>query len=400
MERVDLVILAGGRGNRISKLTKKIPKPLIKINNIPFIQYLLNYYSKYNLNKIYILTGYRGDKFLKFHKKLSNLVPIECVREKKKLDTGGAIFQLRNKIKNNFIVINGDSFIDYNVTEFIKKKMKKEIIAKIILTKNNNYLSNNKLSKLTIDKKELVTSNGTLMNSGVYLFKKEIFKYLKLRKISLEKEIIPNLIKKKLIQGVSSNKKFLDIGTYANLSKAKNFLRKNINLCSVFFDRDGVINIDKNYLFKIKDFKFRKNVIKTLKFLNHKKINVFIVTNQAGIAKGLYSENDFLKLSRQVKTLLDKKNIYISDIEYCPFHINAIIKKYRKNSQFRKPGNLMIKKIKKKWGIISKKTFMVGDQLSDYKAAKKSGIYFEYVENDILKQVKRINKKMKFSNYF
>ena len=60
----------------------------------------------------------------------------------------------------------------------------------------------------------------------------------------------------------------------------------------------------------------------------------------------------------------------------------------------------MIKKIKKKWGIISKKTFMVGDQLSDYKAAKKSGIYFEYVENDILKQVKRINKKMKFSNYF
>jgi D-glycero-D-manno-heptose 1,7-bisphosphate phosphatase len=192
----------------------------------------------------------------------------------------------------------------------------------------------------------------------------------------------------------------LDIGTYANLSKAKNFLRKNINLCSVFFDRDGVINIDKNYLFKIKDFKFRKNVIKTLKFLNHKKINVFIVTNQAGIAKGLYSENDFLKLSRQVKTLLDKKNIYISDIEYCPFHINAIIKKYRKNSQFRKPGNLMIKKIKKKWGIISKKTFMVGDQLSDYKAAKKSGIYFEYVENDILKQVKRINKKMKFSNYF
>jgi D-glycero-D-manno-heptose 1,7-bisphosphate phosphatase len=278
--------------------------------------------------------------------------------------------------------------------------MKKEIIAKIILTKNNNYLSNNKLSKLTIDKKELVTSNGTLMNSGVYLFKKEIFKYLKLRKISLEKEIIPNLIKKKLIQGVSSNKEFLDIGTYTNLSKAKNFLRKNINLCSVFFDRDGVINIDKNYLFKIKDFEFRKNVIKTLKFLNHKKINVFIVTNQAGIAKGLYSENDFLKLSRQVKTLLDKKNIYISDIEYCPFHINAIIKKYRKNSQFRKPGNLMIKKIKKKWGIISKKTFMVGDQLSDYKAAKKSGIYFEYVENDILKQVKRINKKMKFSNYF
>jgi D-glycero-D-manno-heptose 1,7-bisphosphate phosphatase len=400
MKRIDLVILAGGRGKRISRLTKKNPKPLIKINNIPFIQYLLNYYSKYNLNKIFILTGYQSNKFSKFHKKLSNLVPIECIREKKKLDTGGAIFQLRNKIKNNFIVINGDSFIDFNVIDFIKKKMKKRIMGKILLTKNENYLSNNKLSKLKIDKNELVSNNGTLMNAGVYLFKKKIFKYLKLRKISLEKEIMPNLVKKKLIQGVYSNKRFLDIGTYANLSKAKNFLRKNINLCSVFFDRDGVINIDNNYLFKIKDFKFRKNVIKTLKFLNYKKINIFIVTNQAGITKGLYSENDFLKLSRQVKTLLEKKNIYISDIEYCPFHTNAIIKKYRKNSQFRKPGNLMIKKIKKKWGVISKKSYMIGDQLSDYKAAKKSRIYFEYVESDILKQVKRINKKMKFSNYF
>ena len=96
----------------------------------------------------------------------------------------------------------------------------------------------------------------------------------------------------------------------------------------------------------------------------------------AGIAKGLYSEKDFLNLHRYLKTLLDKKNIYINDIEYCPYHPKAKIKKYKKNSQFRKPGNLMIEKIKKKWLFSNKNSFMIGDNYSDKLAAKKSKVYF------------------------
>jgi D-glycero-D-manno-heptose 1,7-bisphosphate phosphatase len=259
--------------------------------------------------------------------------------------------------------------------------------------------SNNKLTGLKINQDKLVVNNGKLMNAGIYFFNKKIFKYLKFKKKSLENEIFPDLIKKKLVQGIYSNKKLLDIGTYSNLNKAKNFLKKNTNSYSVFLDRDGVVNFDKKYVHKIKDFVFRKNVIQTLKFLNYKKINVFIVTNQAGIAKGLYSENDFFKLSRQIKILLDRKNIYINDLEFCPFHPKAIIKKYKKKSSYRKPGNLMIEKIKKRWGVMPNKSYMIGDKISDYKAAKKSRIYYEYVEKDILKQVIRINKKLGFSNY-
>lgn len=396
---IDLVILAGGRGKRISEFTKKIPKPLIKVNNIEFIQYLINFYSKYNLRKIFILTGYKGEKFEKFNKKYFNFIETECIREKKKLGTAGAILQLRNKIKENFILINGDSFVNYDATRFIKKKLSKKIISKILLVKNNNYKSNNKLAKLKINKDKLVVNNGKLMNAGIYFFNKKIFKYLKSKKNSLENEVLKDLIKKQLVQGVYSNKKLLDIGTYANLNKAKNFLKQNTNSYSVFFDRDGVINLDKKYVHKIKDFKFRKNVLPTLKYLNYNKINIFVVTNQAGIAKGLYSEKDFFRLSKQIKILLDKKNIYINDLEFCPFHPQAIIKKYKKKSGYRKPGNLMIEKIKKRWGIMSNKSYMIGDKISDYKAAKKSRIYFEYVEKDILKQVIRINKKLSFSNY-
>ncbi len=80
---MDLVILAGGRGKRISKFTKKIPKPLIKVSNIEFIQYLINFYSKYNFKKIFILTGYKGEKFRKFNKKYFNLIETDMYQREK-----------------------------------------------------------------------------------------------------------------------------------------------------------------------------------------------------------------------------------------------------------------------------------------------------------------------------
>jgi D-glycero-D-manno-heptose 1,7-bisphosphate phosphatase len=136
-----------------------------------------------------------------------------------------------------------------------------------------------------------------------------------------------------------------------------------------------------------------------LKFLSKKKINIFIVTNQAGIAKGLFTEKEFLNLSRYMKKKFIKKNIYINDIEYCPFHPKGVILKYKKNSNYRKPGNLMLEKLIKKWGISKKNSYMIGDQISDYKAAKKSKIYFEFAKANLFEQLKKINKKKIFNNY-
>ena len=97
---LDLVILAGGRGSRIHKYTKKIPKPLLKINDIHFIQYLINFYSKYNFRKIFLLTGYKANQFNKFNNKIINSIPIECIVEREKLDTGGSLNQIKNKVTN------------------------------------------------------------------------------------------------------------------------------------------------------------------------------------------------------------------------------------------------------------------------------------------------------------
>ena len=167
---------------------------------------------------------------------------------------------------------------------------------------------------------------------------------------------------------------------------------------AVFLDRDGTINYDYGYTYKFYEFKFRSYVIKGLKYLCKKKYLIFIVTNQAGIAKGKFKTSDLLKLHKKIKIYLKKKNIIINHIEYCPYHPKGIIKKYKKMTNYRKPGNLMIKKIIRRWNVNIKNSFMIGDKKSDKLAAKKSKLYFEFVKNNFYKQIVRIDKKIS-NNY-
>jgi len=159
---------------------------------------------------------------------------------------------------------------------------------------------------------------------------------------------------------------------------------------AVFLDRDGTINYDEGYTYKFSKFKFRPFVIKGLKYLSKKNYYIFIVTNQAGIAKGKFKMSDLLLLNRKLKKYLREKGIIINEIQYCPYHPKAIIKRYKKKTNLRKPGNLMIKKILKKRKINLKKSFMIGDQKKDEIAAKKSKLYFEYVSRNFFSQVKNI----------
>ena len=116
------------------------------------------------------------------------------------------------------------------------------------------------------------------------------------------------------------------------------------------------------------------------------------MTNQAGIAKGKFTEENFFKLQKILKNSLSNKNIFFDDVQYCPFHPKGKIKKFQKKSDLRKPGNKMIKNIFQKFLINKKKSFMIGDKLSDKKCAQKSRLRFFYAENNFDKQVKKILK--------
>jgi D-glycero-D-manno-heptose 1,7-bisphosphate phosphatase len=393
MKNIDLVILAGGKGSRIKKYLQNKPKPMLKFNKIFFLQYLINNFSKYPFNKIYILTGYKNKIIYKnFHKKLFNLTEVICLKEKKPMGTGGALLNLKKIKINDFILANGDTVFDINIKNLINS-YKKNKIGCIALAQNNKNTNSFKLNNLGLNKNLLLyKKKSSLMNGGIYFFKKKILNLLPNKHSSLEEDVLPNIIKKKLITGKLYKEFFLDIGTPKYLKKSERNLKNYFYKPAAFLDRDGVINYDYGYVHKRKNFKFKKGVIKGLQYLIKKNYLIFIVTNQAGIAKGVFKENDFFNLHNGLKNKLMKSNIYFDDIQYSPFHPMGKIIKYRKKSSLRKPGNKMIKNILKKFLIDMKNSFMIGDKKSDKICAQRSNLNFTYAENNFLNQVKKITK--------
>ena len=391
MKNIDLVILAGGKGSRIKRFLHNKPKPMLIFNNIYFLQYLINNFSKYPFDNIYILTGYKSDIIFKnFHNKTFNFTKIICLKEKKLMGTGGALLNLKKTKINDFVLINGDTIFDIDLKDFITS-YKKNKIGCMAVASNRKNTNSYKLNNLTL-KKSLLSykKKGNVMNGGIYFFKKKLINLIPNKPSSLEDDILPLIIKKKLISGKFYKNFFLDIGTPKYLKKAELSLKNYFNKPAAFLDRDGVINYDYGYVHNEKKFKFKNGVIKGLQYLIKKNYLIFLITNQAGIAKGIYTENDLYKLNTILKIKLLKKNIFFNDVQYCPFHPKGKIPLYIKQSNLRKPNNQMVKNVFKKFLIKKNKSFMIGDKISDKKCAQKSRLNFHYAKNNFFKQIKEI----------
>lgn len=165
----------------------------------------------------------------------------------------------------------------------------------------------------------------------------------------------------------------------------------------VFLDRDGVINYDFGYIYKYKDFKLRKGVIRGLQLLTNHDYRIFIITNQSGIARGYFKKKDVYLLHKKIINFFMYKKIKIHEIKFSPYHPKGIVKKYSKTSSYRKPNNLMIREILKKWNTDIKNSFMIGDKKSDKLCAQKSNLYFEYVKNNFFNQIQNILKQKKLN---
>ena len=380
----DLVILAGGKGTRLKKKLNGLPKPLVKINNSHFLDYLLCKISKFFFANIYIISGYRGSFIkTKYHNQTINLTPIKVIKEKKLKGTGGALFEIKKLVKNDFFLINADTIFDINFYDLIKNFNKKKYIGCIALVKSKTYQENKKLNSLFIKKNTqlyLINSKkSNYMNGGVYFFKKNFLENIKNKKSSLENDILPSLIKSKKICGKFYNNYFLDIGLPKNLIKAKKDFKKIFFKPAIFLDRDGTINCDKGYTYKSNNLKLIKKTINFLKKRNNHYL--FIVTNQSGIAKNKFKIKDFLKFQKALFFRLKKKGIFINETKFCPHHSDGIIKKFKKNCKCRKPNNKMIDDLLKYWPIIKEKSLMIGDSNIDELAAKKSNLKFKYIQN-------------------
>ena len=123
MSKFEAILLCGGKGIRVSKFTKKIPKCLIDINGKPFLYYQLKLLKKNNINNVIISTGYLAKKVRKYIKCNINFINVKIKDDGKKLlGTGGAVLKSMQSLKKNFFVIYGDSYINFKLKKLVKKK--------------------------------------------------------------------------------------------------------------------------------------------------------------------------------------------------------------------------------------------------------------------------------------
>jgi len=160
---------------------------------------------------------------------------------------------------------------------------------------------------------------------------------------------------------------------------------------AVFLDRDGVINKEKGYVYKIKDFEWINDAKKAIKYLNDNKYLVFVVTNQSGIGRGYYSNRDVKILHDYINKELNVINAHIDEFFYSPYHPDGIYKNYVNLSHLRKPQTGMLELAEKKWGISKKLSYMIGDMPHDIECAEKFGIKgYLFKSGSLLQFIKNI----------
>lgn len=143
---------------------------------------------------------------------------------------------------------------------------------------------------------------------------------------------------------------------------------------ALFLDRDGVVNIEVNYLYKIEDFEFVDGILKLCKYYRDKGYMIFIVTNQSGIDRGYYSEHDFNLLTSWMIEEFAKNGIEIKKVYFCPHHPDISFE-----CKCRKPSPGMILEAKSEFDIDLEKSILIGDKESDIEAALSAGIRETYL---------------------
>jgi D-glycero-alpha-D-manno-heptose 1-phosphate guanylyltransferase len=230
---MDIIILCGGLGTRLKNFSKGIPKTLIPIKkNVMFLDILLRRIKKISSGKIFLSLFYKPNLFVEFLTKKN--LNIDYVIEKKKLDTGGAIKNIINKkkISKSFIVLNGDTLLfNYDLKQLFKFYFlnKKSTVLTCKIKKNTRY------GNIVIDKNNEIISfsekkNNTnaIVNMGFYIFNKKDF-CMKKHVFSLEKELLPKMVKEKKLMAFLTKKKFIDIGIPKDLNALKKYYSSKVD---------------------------------------------------------------------------------------------------------------------------------------------------------------------------
>lgn len=422
------VIMAGGKGTRIASIAEDIPKPMIKINGKPVLEHEIDCLRKQGLTDIILTVGHLGKAIIDYFGDGSKISPftrcnfgvnIEYYIEQEPLGNAGALFKIKDKLTEDFLLLNADIIFDIDFHRFIRFH-KKHGASVTLFTHPNNHPydsgliiadENSKVKKWLTKEDERPKYYKNRVNAGLHVINPSVLQMgTIMSQIDLDRHILKPLAGSGKLFCYDSPEYVKDMGTperYLSVSKdldsgivkQKNLQRKQK---AIFIDRDGTINKYVGFLRNIDKFELLDNVSEAIRKINTTEYLAIVVTNQPVIARGEVSFEDIETIHRKMETLLGQAGAYLDAVYYCPHHPNKGYKGERMELKIdcncRKPKPGLLLKAADDFNIDLKNSWMIGDSENDIKAGKAAGCRTVLIGEGDYEQDITVSSLIEFSN--
>ncbi len=380
----QLVVLVGGRGTRLGEAARNTPKPLMPIDgDRVFLDYFLESAARQGFDDILLLAGHLGEQVeARYDHRTVFGAHINVLIEPEPMGTGGALVFARDRLAGTFVAANGDTLFDSNIRALDGRLQgDPSLLGVLALRQVDNAgrygsvdLDGDGRIHRFLEKTPGSEGSAGLINGGIYALRREALDRLTALPASIETDLFPLLAAENRLGGRVSDGYFLDIGLPETLQIARDELPRRQRR-AVFLDRDGVLNIDKNYVHKYEDWEWVPGAIDTIRAFNDRNYAVIVVTNQAGVAHGYYPESAIWTLHHAIQADLHAAGAFVDAFYYCPYHEKGVSPAYQVGDHpDRKPNSGMLLKAAARFGLDLQNSLLIGDRQSDIDAATAAGV--------------------------
>ena len=320
---MKVVIMAGGKGTRISSVASDIPKPMIKINGKPVLEREIECLRSQGFTDIIITVSHLGNIIMDYFKDGSDFgVKIEYFFEKEPLGNAGALYQIKDKLTDDFLLLNADAVFDVDFNRFVDYHREKGGLVTLFTHPNSHpYDSgliiaddNGRVLKWLAKEDDRPRYYRNRVNAGLHVISPKVLeKKIDTPKIDLDRQLLKPLSGTGQMFVYDSPEYVKDMGTperyksvcddyAAGRVQGKNLKNKQR---AIFLDRDGVINKYVGFLTDIERFELNDGVTEAIKKINDNGYLAIVVTNQPVIARGEVTFDELEEIHNKMETLLN-----------------------------------------------------------------------------------------------
>lgn len=417
---MKVVIMAGGKGTRMLSIASDIPKPMIPIEGRPVLEHEIECLCEQGFTDIFITVGHLGNVIMDyFGDGLKFGVHITYYFEKEPLGNAGALFQVKDQLTDDFLLLNADAMFDIDFNRFVQYHKTHDAVATLFTHPNSHPYDSGVIiadehmavRKWLAKEDERPEYFKNRVNAGLHVLNKRILEQtVEGGKIDLDRQLLKPLAGTGQMYCYDSPEYVKDMGTperyYAVCKDFANGIVKARNLKNrqkaIFLDRDGTINEYVGFLTDIKEFRLLDGVAEAIRKINASGYLAIVVTNQPIIARGEVSFTELQEIHNKMETLLGAEGAYIDAIYFCPHHPDKGFEgervEYKISCDCRKPKPGMLLKAAEDFNIDLSRSWMVGDGKNDVEAGKNAGCKTVLIGTEDYGQDRKVSSLFAFAN--